>query len=76
MWPSKLTDVQREQILEQYDNKVPVEIIAAKFKVHHSYPTLLARRRGKKTRAGMVNLRFVQPVTEEKQDGQSPADRS
>jgi hypothetical protein len=39
--------------------------IAEQFHVHHSYPTLLARRRGIPTRLKRKNIRYASRQTEE-----------
>lgn len=54
----KLTKKQREALLQDYVDGVPVYEIARKYGVHHSYPTILARRRGKPTRLNKTNRAY------------------
>lgn len=59
MWTMRLTPEQQTQMLEAYQRGDPVIDIAERFGVHHSYPTLLARRRGIQTRSGRENCRYA-----------------
>jgi len=63
MWSMRLTEEQQSMILEAYQRGDPVVEIAERFQVHHSYPTLLARRRGLQTRSGRENVRYDQSST-------------
>lgn len=54
----KLTPAQRAALLQDYDDEVPVEELARKYGVHHSYAALLARRHGLPTRSGKDNAYF------------------
>lgn len=54
----RLTKEQRSAILLEYLGGTPVKKLAAKYGIHHSYPALLARRRGRATRAGKLNIRY------------------
>lgn len=54
----RLTKEQRSAILLDYIKGVPVKKLAAQYGCHHSYPSLLARRRGKPTRSGKFNMRY------------------
>lgn len=56
--PVKLSLEQRNLILDDYEEGIPVEKIALKYGVHHSYPTLLARRAGLMTRNNRPNTLF------------------
>lgn len=57
-WKGRLTEEQKTEMLQMYDDRVKVKDIAKHFDCHHSYPTLLARRRKKATRAGLKNKRY------------------
>lgn len=58
MWANRLSKDQRDAVLDAYSKGVPVEKIAAEFGVHHTYPSLLARRRGLNTRMSKKNVRY------------------
>ncbi len=58
MWTQRLTDAQQSRVVELYTQGVPVSQIAQMIGCHHSYPTLLARRRGIPTRRQRRNERY------------------
>lgn len=58
MSAARLSKEQKDQIAYQYLIGINVKVIAKDFGVHHSYPSLLARRRGLITRAGLTNTRY------------------
>lgn len=64
MWARRLTPDQQRTLLEEYSRGVPVLELAAQFKVHHSYPALLARRRGKETRLKRRNSRYAEQASQ------------
>jgi hypothetical protein len=65
MWSRRLTTDQQASLLEAYARGDHVIDIAQRFKVHHSYPTLLARRRGIPTRRRMENQRYAGETADE-----------
>lgn len=59
MWTKRLTKEQQDLVLKDYVEGVPVSTIAERFNIHHTYPSLLARRRGKPTRMNKENTRYA-----------------
>lgn len=60
----KLSRKALEALLNDYAKGVPVKEISRKYGVHHSYPTLLARRMGMKTRKERPNSFFKEKRNE------------
>jgi hypothetical protein len=58
MWKQRLSNRDQERLLDAYKRGVRVTEIAKTFGVHHSYASLLARRRGIPTRMNKTNVRY------------------
>lgn len=59
MWTKRLSAEEQELILKEYLEGVPVTAIAERFNIRHTYPSLLARRRGQPTRMKKENVRYA-----------------